>query len=89
MKIIATSYKGKHFVLEDEDCVDEFDIIDDIDVGRVISNESSLRNHVVDCIYYGIPAYIGNNKELKDKIDKIEQEFFKNGGLVDNSLGKE
>ena len=70
--IVAVDYKGKHFVLMDKDRVDDiFDIVDDnIDIKTVI--EKNLKAHVMDCIYYGIPAYVGSNKELENKIDELE-----------------
>ena len=67
INIVAVDYKGKHFILTDKNCVTDFDYVDEyVDVEKTIKN--NLENHVRDCIYYGIPAYIGENKELKEKI---------------------
>jgi len=73
-KIVASDYKGKWFVLQDEDVEDEYDLVrDEIDVHWVMGE--GLQEHVENCRYYGIPAYIGKNEELKAKIKKIEDEF--------------
>ena len=74
MKKVAVSYKGKHFVIQDEDTLDDMDTIDPyIDVDFII--EKALPAHVADCIYYGIPAYVGADKELKERIEKLEKEM--------------
>lgn len=76
MKIIAVDYKGKHFVLMDENRLDVFDDVNEyINVEKLLNNDFMLIRHVEDCLYYGIPAYIGNNKELNEKIKKYEQTF--------------
>ncbi len=78
-KIVATDYKGKHFVLQDDNLVDpafEY-VIDYINVDMIINNDKALKEHIADCIYYGIPAYSGNNKELNDKIARLSEELEK------------
>ena len=77
--IVAVDYKGKHFVLMDKDRVDDtWDIVDDnIDIKTVI--EKNLKAHVMDCIYYGIPAYVGNDKELNARIKELKEEYNKKG----------
>lgn len=76
MKIVAVDYKGKHFILHDEDCVTDFDYIDDnIDIQHVIDH--NLERYVNDCLYYGIPTYLGNNRVLIEKIKIIEDKIIK------------
>ncbi len=73
-KKVATDYKGKHFVIQDEDMVDEFESISEfVDVNKVIAE--SLESHVADCLYYGIPAYIGDDADLIEKIAIIEKKL--------------
>jgi len=71
-KIIADDYKGKWFVLQDEDVNCDFGR-KEIDIAWATGE--GLPEHVENCLYYGIPAYIGDNQELKDKIANIEKDF--------------
>ena len=72
MKKVAVDYKGKHFIITDEDMVSEFDGIDHyVDVEKVI--EHNLLSYVSDCRYYGIPSYHGKDEELKKKIAEINE----------------
>lgn len=77
MKIKAVDYKGKHFILYDEDRLDDEmdDIINYIDVDTVITTD--LADHVSSCMYYGIPAYVGSNEELKKEIERLYIELDK------------
>lgn len=77
MKKVAVDYKGKHFIIMDEDCIDLGwdEVIGYINMEWVIEN--GLRPYVHDCIYYGIPAYIGADNELKTKIQAIYDEYEK------------
>lgn len=71
----AVDYKGKHFILYDDDRVDgtwDF-ILPYIDTDWVIKN--GLENHVAESIYYGIPSYVGKDKELLERIKKIEDDI--------------
>ena len=73
-KIQAIDYKGKYFLLEDDDYMDENGmdfVLDYVDVDKIINDEKALENHVAQCIYYGIPAYIGQDKELNKKIAEM------------------
>lgn len=75
-KIVAVDYKSKYFILYDESCVDDEDfVIEYISTTAIIHNDGALKNHVNACIYYGIPAYVGSNQELKDRINKLEEEY--------------
>ena len=74
MKKVAESYKGKHFVIVDEDMSDGF-IDPYIDVERVIAD--NLEGHVSDCRYYGIPAYLGKDQSLHKRIGAINAELDK------------
>ena len=71
MKLFAADYKGKWFVLCDElgDDIER----PEIDLHWVVGE--GLRDHVKNCMYYGIPAYIGTDKELKKRIGEIESEL--------------
>lgn len=74
MKKIAVDYKGKYFIIQDEDTLDDMDfVVPYMDVEYVLTK--GLKTHVAECIYYGIPAYIGSDKELKEKIEKLEKEY--------------
>ena len=66
MKYFMNNYKGKHFVLCDEpdDIYGDIGTIDDKDI-----TDMFLENHVEQCLWYGIPEYIGNNKELHKRIE--------------------
>ena len=77
MKYKLSDYKGKYFIIQDEIDPDDFM---DIECGEIDDSELTdefLRNHVYQCIYYGIPNYIGENKELKERIKKFEDEYDK------------
>lgn len=74
---VAVDYKGKHFILMDEgETTPEDFVIKYIDIDRLLTDECLL-THVLDCNYYGIPAYIGKDKELSDRIKKIEDSIDK------------
>lgn len=73
-KIIASDYKGKWFVLQDEDTPDDFSY-ERKDVNVDWAMNEGLAEHISNCNYYGIPVYIGDNQELKDKIAKLEAEL--------------
>ena len=74
MKKKAVDYKGKHFVIQDklylDDTEDEF-----VDVEKVISDDRLLKDHVLNCAWYGIPCYLGKDQSLHDRIKKIEEEL--------------
>lgn len=76
---VAVSYKGKHFIIHDENCVDlDWDIIDPyIDMEYVLS-EDGLQEHVASCLYYGIPPYIGHDKYIHSRIEEIQQRIENN-----------
>lgn len=73
MKIVASSYKGKWFVLQDSDIEDDLFMDAHVDVDYYTGH--GLREHVETCRYYGIPAYIGSNKKLLKQIASIEKEL--------------
>ena len=55
-------YKGKATIIQDKDRLDEFDFV----VGE-ITHEDAIKEALTrrkDSIYYGIPAYVGKDKEL-------------------------
>ncbi len=68
-RIVASDYKGKWFVLEDGETGDAPHIDIEWATGE------GLPEHVENCLYYGIPAYIGANQELHDRIKRIEADF--------------
>lgn len=70
----AIDYKGKHFILQDEADEDGWDIEDPyVDADKVVADDNLLISHVRDCNYYGIPPYLGKNKELHERIKKINE----------------
>ena len=76
MSKVAVDYKGKHFVIQDEDTLDDFDILDEfVDVEKIVNNPTLLKSHVYQCIYYGIPSYLGSDEKLKAQIEVIEKEY--------------
>lgn len=75
-KIIASSYKGKWFILQDETDEDDYPA-PYIDVAWAM--REGLREHVENCRYYGIPPYVGNDKDLNKKIKTISEELDKEG----------
>jgi hypothetical protein len=64
MKII--DYKGKYSIATDY--VDE----DDIYLGEISKEDliKQIPERVEACTYYGIPVYIGEDKEIEDLIEK-------------------
>lgn len=73
-KKVAIDYKGKHFIIQDHIDEDGFDIEDPfVDVEKIIASDAVLTEHIVACNYYGIPPYLGKDKVLLDKIDKLEK----------------
>jgi hypothetical protein len=79
MLLYMNNYKGKHFVLSDEP--------DDLfgDIGTMKTEDISedwLSDHIDDCIYYGIPAYVGGDKELRGRVT----ELMKTKGYETNNL---
>ena len=64
MKLI--DYKGKYSIATDE--CDE----DDIVVGEISKEDliKQIPERVEACTYYGIPVYIGEDKEIEDLIEK-------------------
>jgi len=68
----AADYKGKHFIIVDE--LDEYDSEDPyVDVVEILINDNKLRSHIIDCDFYGIPPYIGKDKELIKRITHIRK----------------
>ena len=71
MEYYLIDYKGKHYSISDD--IDEFDY----SIGKINDKEIAdnfLKRHVETCIYYGIAAYFGKNKELHKKINKLYNE---------------
>ena len=69
-------YKGKYFVLQDEIFDDGFDY----EIGTIKEDkitDAYLKDHIDACIYYGIPAYIGDDKKLKGRVNKLYEEYEK------------
>lgn len=72
----AIDYKGKHFILTDENFIDELDQENEfVDVEKITSDDDTLTSHIAACRYYGIPPYLGSDEDLKDRIMKIEKEL--------------
>ena len=73
-KYLIIVYKGKHFVIQDK----IFDPAYDYCICEIKEEELTdkfLIDHLNKCVRYGIPPYIGDNKELKKRIDFIGQYF--------------
>lgn len=74
-KYKAIAYKGgKWFILQDEAYNDIWDIeigeMDDEDI-----TDEFLKEHVDNCIHYGIPPVLTSNQELNDRVDKLLEEY--------------
>lgn len=59
-------YKGKFSIIQDKGKEDDFDII----IGE-ITKEQALEKSFIDtqkesALYYGVPAYLGNDPELRE-----------------------
>ena len=67
MAIICSDYKGKWFVLEDGDPA--HNECPEVNLEYVLG--VGLSDHVENCRYYGIPAYIGSDSALNEKIAAI------------------
>ena len=72
MKKLKIDYKGKWFVLQDEVWDDAFETeigeIDDEDI-----TDEFLEEHIENCMYYGIPEYVGKDENLIKRIYKIRE----------------
>ncbi|HRF70618.1 MAG TPA: hypothetical protein PKV66_04235 [Candidatus Pelethenecus sp.] len=69
-------YKGKWFVLQDKGIPDpqELDIIiNEVESGDL--DNDWLEEHVENSMYYGIPAYIGEDKILNERIKTIYEQI--------------
>lgn len=71
MKINKLDYKGKHYILQDADY--ELDFMDFV-IGtttkeELLANKSFIESHKELCEYYGIPAYVGRDEELRALFD--------------------
>ncbi len=62
MRIRLVDYKGKYNIAIDEDMLDDMDW----PVGEITKEDliAEARERIEACQYYGIPAYIGKDKEL-------------------------
>lgn len=67
--LLKIDYKGKYFVLQDVAWEDDFVCGE---MSKKELTDEFLRAHIAQCEYFGIPAYLGKNKELLKRIDKIE-----------------
>ena len=70
-------YKGKYYVIQDR--IDPDDWFD-IECGEITDEQLTdefLKGHVAECLYFGIPAYSGDNKELQGRIDTFYEELNK------------
>lgn len=73
---IAVDYKGKHFTIQDELDEEGFDIEDPyVDVEKIIADDKLLTQHIQDCNYYGIPPYLGKDKDLIERIKNIQSKI--------------
>jgi hypothetical protein len=68
-------YKGKFTIIQDKNRIDKtWDYV----VGE-ISHENALLeipNRIDAADYYGVPVYIGKNKELNNLIDKLTKNVY-------------
>jgi len=66
-------YKGKYFTIQDHVFDGEDHLVDDIVIGEITKEEclesDFVKLHKEICKHYGIPPYIGDDKELKRVYD--------------------
>jgi capsid portal protein len=62
-KFKLVDYKGKWFVIKDKE--EELDYVYGEITKEEALEEDFVAKHKENCKYYGIPAYIGKDKELK------------------------
>jgi hypothetical protein len=67
-------YKGKFDIIQDKTLLDdEWDVVvGEISHAKVLEQ---LEARVEFAIYYGVPAYVGDNKEINDLIIKYVREY--------------
>ena len=70
-----SDYKGKYFVIQDFIDPEDFYDYECGEIEESAITDSWLKNHVENSIYYGIPAYLGDNEELKGRIKEIEDKL--------------
>lgn len=75
MKINLIDYKGKYYIYQDADFEldNAWDFVEDTIESEEITNKDFLE-HLENCQYYGIPAYIGRDKRLNSLQDKFYEE---------------
>lgn len=74
-KHCAVDYKGKHFCIMDEGMAGEDDyILRYVDADMILNDEHLLREHVADCLHYGIPALVSKDEDLKTRVERITDE---------------
>ena len=60
-------YKGKYFIIQDKDFPDEWGM--DFVIGEISKkdalNKQFIKLHTEECMYYGIPCYLGSDKDLR------------------------
>ena len=63
-QFLLIDYKGKHYTINDKIVNDAYEY----QIGKITKEEALDKEFVVNhkalCIYYGIPAYIGKDKEM-------------------------
>ncbi len=86
-------YKGKHYILGD--LGDGLDFMD-YPVGTIKEGDMTdefIASHVEICTYYGIPTYIGTNKELIARFDTEEKrqdaEWLENNQDIDMACSQD
>lgn len=73
---VAVDYKGKHFILMDENIIENDSVLSTyIDGSAVVESRALLAAHVADCLFYGIPPYIGEDNKLRALIDELQDEI--------------
>jgi len=74
MKINRIDYKGKYHYWLDEELTEPLDmVIEELNVSSLTDDD--IYSHVDSCVYYGIPAYTGNNEELNKRVKKAYNEI--------------
>ena len=68
MKINLLDYKGKHYIYQDAGI--ELDFMDFV-IGEttkeaILKDKGEIKAHKEAAEYYGIPAYLGNDPELRE-----------------------
>ena len=77
MKYKLADYKSKYFVIQDELEDEDYPFFPTKEMSHEDMTNEFLKEHVKNANYYGIPAYVGDDKQLQGRIRFFEIELEK------------